>query len=182
MKTKIRGNDKFVALKLDISKAYDRMDLEYLKEVMIKMGFNQKWLQWMVMCIQSVGYSVLVNGEHVGPVISGRGLRQGGPLSPYLFIICAEGLSSLIRQAEESETISGTSICRGAPLVSHLLFADDCFLFFKAEENQAQVMKNILNVYEAASGQAISLPKFLIFCLQSTAFSILRRRKIRLKL
>ena len=127
------------------------------------MGFNQKWIQWMVMCIESVDYSVLVNGEHVGPVIPGRGLRQGDLLSPYLFITCAEGLSSLIRNAEESGTISGTSICRGAPSVSHLLFADDCFLFFKAEESQAHVMKNILNVYEAASGQAISLPKSEIF-------------------
>jgi hypothetical protein len=64
----------------------------------------------------------------------------------------------------ESETISGTSTCRGAPSVSRLLFADDYrFLFFKAEENQAQVMKNILNTYEAASGQAISLPKSEIF-------------------
>jgi len=121
-------------------------------EVMIKMGFNQKWIQLMVMCIESVDYSVLVNGEHVGPVIPGRGLRQRDPFSPYLFIICAEGLSSLIRNAKESGTISGTSICRGVPSVSHLLFADECFLFFKAEESQAHVMKNILNVYEAASG------------------------------
>jgi hypothetical protein len=130
---------------------------------MIKMGFDQKWIQWMVMCVESMDYSVLVNGEHVGPVIPGRGLRQGDPLSPYLFIICAEGLSSLIRNAEESDTIYGTSICCGAPSVSHLLFTDDCFLFFKAEASQAHVMKNILNVYEAASGQAISLPKSEIF-------------------
>jgi len=163
MKTKTRGQDKYVALKLDISKAYDIMDWEYLKEVMIKMGFNQKWIQWMVMSIEFVDYSVLVNGEHVGPVIPGRGLRQGDPLSLYLFIICAESLSSLIRDAEERQVISGTSICHGAPPVSHLLFADDCFLFFKAKDSQAHVMKNILNIYEAASGQAISLPKSRIF-------------------
>jgi len=117
----------------------------------------------MVMCIESVDYSVLVNGEHVGPVLQGRGLRQGDPLSPYLFIICAEGLSSLIRNAEESNNISGTSICRGAPSVSHLLFADDCFLFFKAGETQALVMKNVLNIYEAVPGQTISLLKSEIF-------------------
>jgi hypothetical protein len=137
MKTKARGNDKYVALKLDISKAYDKIDWDYMKEVMTKMGFYEKWIPWMVMCVESVDYNVLVNGEHIGPVIPGRGLRQGGPLSPYLFIICAEGLSSLIREAEVSETIYGTSICRGAPPVSHLLFADDCFLFFNAEEGQA---------------------------------------------
>jgi len=88
----------------------------------------------MCMCVESVDYSVLVNNEKVGPIILGRGLRQGDPLSPYLFIICAEGLSSLIRDAEERNVIYGTSICRGAPPISHLLFADDCFLFFKAEK------------------------------------------------
>lgn len=67
-------------------------------------------------------------------VFPGRSLRQADPLSPHLFIICAEGLSSLIREAEVGEIISGTSTCSGAPLVFHLLFADDCFLFFKAEE------------------------------------------------
>lgn len=87
----------------------------------------------MIMCVESVDYSVLVNGEHAGPVIPGRGLRQGDPISPYLFNICAEGFSSLIRNAEENDTISGPSICRGAPPMSHLLFVDDCFLFFKAE-------------------------------------------------
>jgi len=97
-------------------------------------------------------------------VFPGRDLRQGYPLSLYLFIICVEGLSSLIREAEVSETISGTSICCGAPPVSDLLFADNCFLFFKAKEGQAQVMKYIRNTYETVlSGQAISLPKSEIF-------------------
>lgn len=111
----------------------------------------------------NVDYSVLVNSESVGPIISGRGLRQGDPLSPYLFIICAKGLSSLIRRAEARGDICGTSVCRGAPLVTHLHFADDGFLFFKATENQAHVMQSILATYEAASGQAISIPKSEIF-------------------
>jgi hypothetical protein len=164
MQTKTRGNDRYVALKLDISKAYDMMDWYYLREVMFKMGFNSKWIHWISMCVESVDYSVIVNNEPVGPVIPGRGLRQWDTLSPYLFIICAEGLSSLIQDMENRETISGTQICRAAPAVSHLLFADDCFLFFKATESEAQVMKDILSTYESASGQAISLPKSKIFC------------------
>jgi len=118
----------------------------------------------MRMCVESVDYSVLVNGEQVGPTIPGRGLRQGDPLSPYLFIICVEGLSSLIRGAETRGALTGTKVCRQAPSVSHLLFADDCFLFFKANEEHAHVMKNILSTYELASGQAISLPKSEIYC------------------
>lgn len=105
----------------------------------------------------------------MGPIIPGRGLLQGDPLSPYLFILCAEGLSSLIRDAEERNAISGVSICKGAPSVSHLLFADDCFLFFQADETQAKIMKNILVTYEAASGQAISLTKSEIYCSQNVS-------------
>jgi ribonuclease HI len=164
MKSKTRGKMGNVALKLDISKAYDRIDWDYLKDVMVKMGFNQQWINWIMMCVESVDYSVIVNEEMVGPIIPGRGLRQGDPLSPYLFIICAEGLSALIRQAEARGDIHGTKICRNAPIISHLLFADDCFLFFRADEHEAQTMKDILATYEAASGQAISLPKSEIFC------------------
>jgi len=73
-------------------------------------------------------------------------------------------LSSLIRDAELRGELTATKVCRRAPSVSHILFTDDCFLFFKADENQVNVMKNILSTYELASGQAISLPKSEIFC------------------
>jgi hypothetical protein len=116
------------------------------------------------MCVEIVDYFVIVNGNIVGPIIPGRGLRQGDPLSPYLFIICAEGLSALIRQAEARGDIHGTKICRNAPIISHLLFADDCFLFFRANNNEALAMKNILSTYEAASGQSINFQKSKIFC------------------
>jgi len=163
MKVGKRVRDKNVALKLDISKAYDTIDWLYLKEVMLKMGFDSKWAQWIMMCVETVDYSVIVNNELVGPIIPGRGLRQGDPLSPYLFILCAEGLSALIRKAERSGDLHGVSICTNAPTISHLLFADDCFLFFRADDNEAQVMKNILHTYELASGQTISLPKSEVF-------------------
>jgi len=71
MKTKTRGGEGRVVIKLDISKAYDRIDWGFLKQVMLKMGFNDRWVQWMSMCVESVDYSVLVNNESVGPVIPG---------------------------------------------------------------------------------------------------------------
>jgi len=115
------------------------------------------------MSVESIDYFVLVNNKPGIPIISGMGLDQGDPLPPYMFIICVEGLPSLIRDAEESGVITGTSICREVPLVSHMLFVDDCFLFFKLGEGQTQVMKSILVTYEATSGQAINLPKLEIF-------------------
>jgi hypothetical protein len=132
MKSKTRGKQGEVALKLDISKAYDRLDWDYLRDIQNIMGFSQKWISWIMLCVETVDYSVILNGSMIGPVVPGRGLRQGDPLSPYLFILCAEGLSALIRKAEGRGDIHGVKICRNAPIVSHLLFADDCFLFFSS--------------------------------------------------
>ena len=72
---------------------------------------------------------MLVNQQYVGPIISGRGLRQGDHLSPYLFILCTEGLSALIKQAEARGDLHGVKICQNVPIISHLLFADvvSCF-------------------------------------------------------
>jgi len=100
------------------------------------MDFNNQWIDYMSMCVEAVDYSILLNNEAMGHVISGRGLRQGNPLSSYPFIICVEGLSSLIKSIEARGDLMSMAICGGVPPVSHLLFADDCFLFFKAEERQ----------------------------------------------
>jgi hypothetical protein len=80
-----------------------------------------------MLCVETVDYSVLVNDNVTDPIKPGCGLRQGDPLSPYLFIMCAEGLTALIRHAEARGDIHGVKICRNAPIISHLLFADDCF-------------------------------------------------------
>nr|DAD49162.1 TPA_asm: hypothetical protein HUJ06_019099 [Nelumbo nucifera] len=102
--------------------------------------------------------NIILNAQSafVGPIIPNRGLHQGDPLSPYLFILCAEGLSALMYKAEREGLIYGYRICQGAPSVSHLLFADNSFFFFKAEERECNSIKNILKVYEEASGQAIN--------------------------
>jgi len=119
---------------------------------MIKIGFDRQWVRLIIICLETVDYSVIVNNEMVGPIIPDRGLRQGDPLSPYLFILCAEGLSALFRKAQRCGDLHPISICNNAPTISHLLFADDCFLFFRANEKEAQVMKKILHTYELSSG------------------------------
>ncbi|MCI23418.1 RNA-directed DNA polymerase (Reverse transcriptase), partial [Trifolium medium] len=156
MKRKTRGRKGDLALKIDISKAYDRVSWGFLKGMLERMGFGEKWIQWMMMCISSVNYHVLMNFDRVGPIFPGRGLRQGDPLSPYLFILMAEGLTSLIHQAIGRGDIHGVKICRGAPMVSHLLFADDCFLFCRASIDEANHLLKILKTYEDASGQQIN--------------------------
>jgi len=111
MKAKAKGKSGDVALKLDISKAYDRLDWDFLRDIMIQMGFSSIWVSRIMLCVETVDYSVLVNGETVGPIVLGCGLRQGDPISPYIFIICAKGIFSLICEVERRNDTRGTMTC-----------------------------------------------------------------------
>lgn len=110
-------------------------------------------------CIISVQYSVLYDGEEFGSICPKRGLRQGDPLSPYLSILCAEGFTALIKHAESQGDIHGVKVCRRAPSITNLLFADDSFLFSRATVDESLKLRGILEAYERASGQKINLNK-----------------------
>lgn len=162
-----RGKCGSMALKLDMSKAYDRVEWKYLKCVMERMGFHPKWVSLMMECISTVSYSILVNGEPHGYIQTLRGLRQGDPLSPYLFLLCAEGLHSLIQKAKLAGDHQGVSISRSGPKITHLFFADDSLLFCKAKPVDVARIQDILNDYEHASGQQINRQKTTIFFSKS---------------
>lgn len=123
---KRKGKKGLMAIKLNISKAYDRMEWAYLEAMMRKLGFQEEWIRLVMMCVTTVSYSVLINKEPKGKITPARGLRQGDPISPFLFLLCAEGLTAMLKREERDGLISGISVCRGAPRISHLLFADDC--------------------------------------------------------
>lgn len=129
MKNHNLGKSGFMALKLDMSKYYDWVEWSFLRDVMIKMGFNDKWVALVMECILSVCYSLLINGELMGNIKPSQGIRQGDPLSPYLFLLCSEGLHRMIKKAAGNGDIQGVSICRNGPKLTHLLFADDSLLF-----------------------------------------------------
>lgn len=126
---------------------------------MKKFGFNGVWRERVMTCDRTVSYSFIHEGEIFGDVQPQQGIRQGDPIYPYLYILCAEGLSSMLRRHEEMGLLHGCSIARGAPLVSHLLFADDSYFFFRATRSEVLIMKNILLRYERLSGQTINFGK-----------------------
>ncbi|CAN1814412.1 Putative ribonuclease H protein At1g65750 [Linum perenne] len=163
-----RAKDGEVALKVDISKAYDRVEWKYLEAVMEKMGFVRSWIDLMLMSIKSVDYSVMINSSRSEQFVPERGLRQGCPLSPFLFLICVEGLSAMVKKAAADNQLHGVGVCRGAPAVTHLLFADDSFFFFRAEIEETRKIKDIFQKYGAASGQLINFSKSGIFFSKST--------------
>ena len=146
MRTNPICKSKFVAIKTDMSKAYDHVEWNFLEALMLKMGFAEKWVAWIKWCISSVSYQVLLNGEAKGNIKPSRGLRQGDPLSPFLFIILREALISQIKGAEAEGRLRGLKIAQASPAVSHLLFADDSLFFYKADVQQcAELMKIIHN-------------------------------------
>ncbi|WZY89335.1 hypothetical protein YC2023_046070 [Brassica napus] len=162
LKARKRQANSYMAVKTDITKAYDRLEWRFLQETMRYMGFGEKWIGWIMACISTVTYSVLINGAPEGLITPKRGLRQGDPLSPYLFILCAEVLSHLCNKAMRDRSLLGVKIAIQAPAVNHLLFADDSLFFSLANPKAAKKLKDIFSKYESVSGQAINLSKSTI--------------------
>lgn len=167
MKTRrVKGN-RFCALKLDMMKAYDRLEWPYLRAVMIKLGISPRFTDTIMRCVSSVSFSVLFNGGILDAFRPTRGLRQGDPISPYLFLLAAEGLSCILKA--QGDGVRGVSVAPKAPLVNHLLFADDSLLFFEANPESATRVRDLLRRYCHASGQRINVDKSSIYFSKGVA-------------
>ncbi|KAH1031000.1 hypothetical protein J1N35_043174 [Gossypium stocksii] len=163
LKHKKVGRKGFMAIKLDMSKAYDRVEWRFVESIMKKLGFDSSWVDSLMRCISTVSYSVVFNGSKGELFYPTRGLRQGDPLSPFLFLFCGEGLSSLIKQAIKRKVLKGVKASRNGPVLSHLLFTDDCILFEEATLQGASFLKQVLKEYESCSGQCVNFEKSMVF-------------------
>jgi hypothetical protein len=146
-------NSTFCAYKLDLSKAYERVDWSFLEKTMQKLGFYHRWVQWIMACVTTVRYSVKFNGTLLEVFSPMRGLRQGDPLSPFLFLFVADGLSAVLQKEVESNGVTPLRVCRGSPGISHLLFADGTLLFFCASVEEATRIKHTIDLYASGTGQ-----------------------------
>ncbi|KAA3485070.1 reverse transcriptase [Gossypium australe] len=169
LKQKRNGKKGFTAVKLDMSKTYDRVEWSFIKEIMIRMGFATKWVEGIMKCMTSVSYSIVMNGFIVEKFQPTRGLRQGDPFSPFLFLLCGEGLSSLMRLAMQKGRLKRVKASRSGPAISHLLFADDCILLREATIRGASLFKTILSEYRYCSGQHVNFEKSTVFFSRNTS-------------
>ncbi|XP_060964152.1 uncharacterized protein LOC115722573 [Cannabis sativa] len=159
MKKSRFGNGKKMAVKLDMSKAYDRVEWNFIEAMMGHLGYDSQWISKIMNCVKSVSFSILINGSIKGSFLPERGLRQGDPLSPFLFLLCSEGLSCLIFEAERAGRIHRMRFGTMEQRLSHLLFTDDSLIFLDANLEDSNALKEVLGNYEKMSGQCINFEK-----------------------
>ena len=146
-KQKRASGQRCCALKLDMRKAYDQVEWSYLQAIMLRLGFHQLWVQMVKRLVTTISFSVLLNGECLEKFKPSRGIRQGDPISPYLFLLAAEGLSCLLNSRIHSSVLKGIKVAPSAPMVGHLLFADDSLLLFKANRENVMEINDVLQLY-----------------------------------
>ncbi len=153
----------FVAIKVDLQKAYDKLNWGFLKVVLLKFGFSEVFVKWILLCVTFVSSSILINGGKTKTFFPSRGLRQGDPLSPYLFILCQEVLSQMFERQFALGNLHGVRMNVSGPAISRVMFVDDIMIFTKANRKEVEVVDDFLESYCQWSAQLINKGKFGLF-------------------
>ncbi|XP_074267339.1 uncharacterized protein LOC141590668 [Silene latifolia] len=165
---KKRGNKGLMAIKIDLEKAYDRLKWDFIRDTLLDMHFPTLMVDTVMECVTSATMQILWNGEPSEKFKPTRGVRQGDPLSSYLFVMCLEKLQQAIDVEVRDKNWKPIPICKDGPLISNLFFADDMVLFAEANITQAQVIKEVLDHFCQASGEKVSTAKSKIFFSSNT--------------
>lgn len=152
---------KCTLLKIDLSKAFDRVSWLYIKMLLIHLGFPLRFINWIMACITTPTYSILINGSASHFFHSERGLRQGYPLSPLLFLLVMEGLSRLIISATREGTLKGLKITEEC-FLTHLLFVDDVLILLDGSIRDSLTFSRLLQLFSRATGMQVNREKSTI--------------------
>ena len=161
-----------MALKLDMNKAFDRVEWSCLEKIMTKMGFHSRWISMVMSYVTFVTYSIRINSVPRGHITPTRGLHQGDHLSPYLFLLCAESLLALIHKAAKMGTLRGLQVCKRSPHITHLFFTNDSLSFCNATTADYDEVQRLLMVYERATSQQVNRQKTSLFFSPNTPAEI----------
>ena len=165
---KKKGKKGLFALKLDLEKAYDRLEWYFIEYCLTMYNFSNNTIKLIMSCVSSSSASIQVNGHRTNPFRPTRGIRQGDPLSPYLFILCLEYLSRKIHEACFHKDWKPFKLRGGETEISHLLFADDIILFGEANQNTLTTMKIVLENFFSISGQKANDSKSMVYFSPNT--------------
>ncbi|GAU47144.1 hypothetical protein TSUD_379210 [Trifolium subterraneum] len=157
-----RRKDECMVFKVDFERAYDTVSWKYLEKMMIKMGFAEGWMKWMKACVFESFMSVLVNGSPTSDFKVSKGLRQGDPLSPFLFLIAAEGLTGLVKRAVSNGSFHGFKVSDNIQF-QILQFADDTVLVGEGSWENVWTIKTILRGFELVFGMRINFVKSKLY-------------------
>ncbi|XP_022040602.1 uncharacterized protein LOC110943154 [Helianthus annuus] len=151
------------AFKIDIQKAYDTVSWSFLEDVLHAFGFHPKMVKWIMVCVTSVSYLLSINGNLYGYFKGKRGLRQGDPISPYLFTLVMEVLSLLLKRAANSNNAFRFHLHCKKQKIINVSFADDLFLFANGDAASVRILRDTLKMFSSASGLVPSLPKSTVY-------------------
>ena len=158
-----RSKKELMLFKVDFEKAYDSVDWGYLDAVMGKMSFPILWRKWIKECVCTATASVLVNDSPTDEFPLERGLRQGDPLSPFLFLLAAEGLNVLMEAVVAQNLFTGYRVGVQDPVVvSHLQFADDTLLLGVKSWANVRALRAVLVLFETMSGLKVNFNKSML--------------------
>ncbi|GKB31996.1 RNA-directed DNA polymerase, eukaryota, reverse transcriptase zinc-binding domain protein [Tanacetum coccineum] len=154
---------KKVAFKIDLQKAYDTINWDFLRVVLEKFGFPEKMVKWITVCVSTTMFSININGEREGYFIGGRGLRQGDPMSPYLFTLVMEAFNLIMRKnINDTKEFKYHQGCQKLG-ITHLCFADDLLVFCHGDHKPVNVIKKALEEFSSYSGLKANMSKSTVF-------------------